>query len=61
MRNSNDALDVQQEDHTKQAMHALALAALGIVFGDIGTSPVYAMKESFEAHYGLVMNEATIL
>ena len=61
MHNSNDALDVQQEDHTKQAMHALALAALGIVFGDIGTSPVYAMKESFAAHYGLVMNEATIL
>ena len=27
----------------KQALHALALAALGIVFGDIGTSPVYAM------------------
>jgi KUP system potassium uptake protein len=30
---------------------ALALAALGVVFGDIGTSPLYAMKEVFsEAH-----------
>ncbi|MEN9800201.1 MAG: potassium transporter Kup [Pseudomonadota bacterium] len=31
----------------------LALAALGIVFGDIGTSPLYAVKECFTAHTGL--------
>ncbi len=29
---------------------ALALAALGIVFGDIGTSPLYALRETFEGH-----------
>jgi KUP system potassium uptake protein len=28
-------------------MFALALGALGVVFGDIGTSPLYALKESF--------------
>ncbi len=28
----------------------LALAALGIVFGDIGTSPLYAMRETFNGH-----------
>ncbi|TDR33128.1 potassium transporter Kup [Hydromonas duriensis] len=50
-----------QHGHGKQAMHALALAALGIVFGDIGTSPIYALKESFSEHYGLPMNEATVL
>src|SRR5690348_6506138 len=27
---------------------ALALGALGIVFGDIGTSPLYAFREAFE-------------
>lgn len=30
----------------KQATASLALAALGIVYGDIGTSPLYAMRES---------------
>lgn len=29
---------------------ALSLGALGIVFGDIGTSPLYAVRESFEHH-----------
>ena len=28
---------------------ALSLTALGIVFGDIGTSPIYALRESFHA------------
>ena len=32
-------------------MGALALGALGVVFGDIGTSPLYAFKESFEHHH----------
>ncbi len=28
----------------------LALGALGVVFGDIGTSPLYAFREAFEGH-----------
>src|SRR6266550_4382417 len=31
----------------KEAMPALMVGAIGVVFGDIGTSPLYAMKESF--------------
>lgn len=31
----------------------LALGALGIVYGDIGTSPLYALRESFHANHGL--------
>ena len=31
----------------------LALTALGVVYGDIGTSPLYAIKEAFGPHYGL--------
>ena len=31
----------------------LVLAALGIVYGDIGTSPLYAFKEAFAAEHGL--------
>ena len=45
----------------KQVLPALALAALGIVFGDIGTSPIYAMKESVSEHYGLPLDAPTIM
>ena len=29
-----------------QSFYALALGAIGVVFGDIGTSPLYAMREA---------------
>ena len=38
--------------HTAGAA-TLTLGALGIVFGDIGTSPLYAMKETFSGHHEL--------
>ena len=34
-------------DPQKQRLAALSVAALGVVYGDIGTSPLYAMKEIF--------------
>ncbi len=37
---------------------AMAFATLGIVFGDIGTSPIYALRESFE-HSELTVSRAT--
>lgn len=40
---------------------ALTLAALGIVFGDIGTSPLYAVKLIFHSQHGLPLTEANIL
>ena len=39
--------------------HALILAALGVVYGDIGTSPLYAVRQSL-VEYGAV-NEASVL
>ena len=33
--------------HSKAGTAALALGALGVVYGDIGTSPLYALKEAF--------------
>lgn len=39
----------------------LALAALGVVYGDIGTSPLYAVKECFGAEHGLVPNRENVL
>ena len=45
----------------KPALPALALAALGVVFGDIGTSPLYTMKEVFAVgHHPLTLNAANV-
>jgi len=40
---------------------SLILGAIGVVFGDIGTSPLYTIKEAFSPHYGLVPDHATVL
>ncbi|MHA3048450.1 potassium transporter Kup [Acinetobacter sp. ANC 4641] len=45
----------------KARLPAMALAALGVVFGDIGTSPLYALKESFHEAHGLGINPANVL
>jgi KUP system potassium uptake protein len=37
------------------------VAALGVVFGDIGTSPLYALRECFNPEHGIVVTEANIL
>src|SRR3954462_15085207 len=37
--------------HKAVGMGALALGALGIVYGDVGTSPLYAFREAFEEHH----------
>jgi KUP system potassium uptake protein len=36
-----------------RALAALALGALGVVYGDIGTSPLYALKECFNGRHGV--------
>ncbi|HWT54826.1 MAG TPA: potassium transporter Kup [Rhodocyclaceae bacterium] len=45
----------------KQGLLVLALAALGVVYGDIGTSPLYAFKEAFAGAHGLVPEAANVL
>ncbi|MBI2733404.1 MAG: potassium transporter Kup [Aquabacterium sp.] len=40
---------------------ALTLAALGIVFGDIGTSPLYAFKEAFNGPHALAVSPENVL
>ncbi|MFO1081583.1 MAG: potassium transporter Kup [Reyranellaceae bacterium] len=37
----------------RDRIHALTLAALGVVFGDIGTSPLYTVKECFSEFTGV--------
>lgn len=45
----------------KQSTATLALLALGIVYGDIGTSPLYAVKETFNPAHGIPLDSANIL
>src|SRR5687767_10769521 len=45
----------------RQSTPALTLLALGVVFGDIGTSPLYAVKETFSAAHGIELTHANIL
>ena len=50
-----------QNTAKKAILPATALAALGVVFGDIGTSPLYALKESFHAAHGLGIQPENVL
>jgi KUP system potassium uptake protein len=46
---------------SKSSLAALTLAAIGIVYGDIGTSPLYTMKEVFAEHHGISTTPDNIL
>src|SRR5437588_8808438 len=46
---------------TKQSTPALALLALGVVYGDIGTSPLYAVKETFNPEHGIPLTAENII
>ena len=46
--------------HGHGSVPALALGALGVVFGDIGTSPLYAMKQVFTGHHSLSVDKLHI-
>ena len=47
--------------HVDKSMAKLALAAIGIVFGDIGTSPLYTMSTVFDSSHGLTLTHANVL
>jgi KUP system potassium uptake protein len=42
-------------------VYTLALAALGVVYGDIGTSPLYAIRESFYGSHGIPVTPGNVL
>jgi KUP system potassium uptake protein len=45
---------------TRRRLAALSLAALGVVYGDIGTSPLYAFRECFKPENGLTPDTTTV-
>jgi KUP system potassium uptake protein len=46
---------------SKSSIATLTLAAIGMVYGDIGTSPLYTMKEVFSKEHGLVLDRPNLL
>jgi KUP system potassium uptake protein len=44
----------------QQSLLKLAIGAVGVVFGDIGTSPLYAFKETFAGHHPLGLSTVSI-
>lgn len=50
-----------QSKHPAGHVRAMAFAALGVVYGDIGTSPLYTVKECFNGEHGAALNTANVL
>ncbi|MGB5747068.1 MAG: KUP/HAK/KT family potassium transporter, partial [Desulfobacterales bacterium] len=50
-----------KKDRLNRQLLKLSLAALGVVFGDIGTSPLYALRECFHGEYGIAVSPANVL
>lgn len=48
-------------DPSKAHTTSLAIAALGVVYGDIGTSPLYAVKECFAGHHAAALTPGNVI
>ena len=56
-----DTIGEDAPHHGKDGLAKLALGAIGIVFGDIGTSPIYAFRETFAGHHKLALDPIHIM
>ncbi len=54
-------IDTDLEKKNSHSAQGVLLAALGVVYGDIGTSPLYALRECFTGTHGLVINRPAVL
>jgi KUP system potassium uptake protein len=52
---------VSPDPRVTKPLAPLTLAALGVVYGDIGTSPLYAAKETFNPDHGIALTTENIL
>ena len=58
---SSPAAPVSQPHAPHAPTAALVLGALGVVFGDIGTSPLYALKECFSPEHGIAPTPENVM
>ncbi len=61
MAKSTSTAHASPQGHAGAGLAGLVVAAIGVVFGDIGTSPLYTIKQAFGPHYGLVPNHDTVI
>ncbi|WP_147653620.1 potassium transporter Kup [Vulcaniibacterium gelatinicum] len=61
MANTATASANGAQGHGQIGLFGLIVGAIGVVFGDIGTSPLYTLKEAFSPHYGLTADHDTVL
>ena len=54
-------MDANLESNDRRRMRGLMIGALGVVFGDIGTSPLYALRECFHGDHGIVPEQGAVL
>jgi KUP system potassium uptake protein len=57
---SHDEPDHHHPPGDRSRTAALTVGALGVVYGDIGTNPLFALREAFEGH-GLAVTESNVL
>jgi KUP system potassium uptake protein len=65
-RLGSNARDLTLQHHAQaapqnQPFSPLTVAVLGMVYGDIGTSPIYALRESFSGHNAIPVSPGNIL
>ena len=53
--------DASDADESRCPLLVLSIAALGVVYGDIGTSPLYALKQCFQGTHGIAASTANVL
>jgi len=54
-------LQIPTKDVGEERLLALSLGAIGIVFGDIGTSPLYTLREAFHGPFSIAYSPANVL
>jgi KUP system potassium uptake protein len=54
-------MESSEQHHSRRYLLTLSLGALGVVYGDIGTSPLYAFRECFSKEHGLLPTPDNIL
>ena len=61
MRSSNQYSSAPSGHAAKSSIVLLAFGAIGIIYGDIGTSPLYAFQAAFNDVFGLSTNREEVL
>ncbi len=60
-RPDNSKLDANDKEESRRPLLVLSVAALGVVYGDIGTSPLYALKQCFHGAHGIAATTENVL